>query len=46
MWPLTTHAQQPERVRRIGVLIGYAETDSEVQIHIAAFRDGLSGPET
>jgi putative ABC transport system substrate-binding protein len=41
MWPLTTHAQQPERVRRIGVLIGYAETDSEVQTHIAAFRDGL-----
>ena len=41
MWPLTAHAQQPERVRRIGVLIGYAETDSEVQIHIAAFRDGL-----
>ena len=27
------------QLRRIGVLIGYAETDSEVQIHIAAFLD-------
>jgi len=32
---------QPHGVRRIGVLIGYAETDSEVRIHIAAFLDGL-----
>ena len=38
---LSARAQLPHGVRRIGVLIGYAETDSEVQIHIAAFRDGL-----
>src|SRR6516164_8045638 len=34
---LSARAQLPHGVRRIGVLIGYAETDSEVQIHIAAF---------
>jgi putative ABC transport system substrate-binding protein len=28
-------------MRRIGVLLGYAEGDSEVLTHIAAFRDGL-----
>ena len=40
-WPLAARAQQSERVRRIGVLMGYAESDSEAQAHIAAFRDGL-----
>src|ERR1700756_2316568 len=40
-WPVATHAQQSERVRRIGVLMGYAESDSEAQAQIAAFRDGL-----
>ena len=38
---LSARAEQPHGVRRIGVLIGYAETDSEVRIHIAAFLDGL-----
>ena len=28
--PLVAHAQQPERVRRIGVLMGYGESDPEV----------------
>jgi hypothetical protein len=40
-WPLAARAQQGERVRRIGVLMGYAESDLEVQAHIAAFREGL-----
>ena len=40
-WPFPTWAQQSERVRRIGVLMGYAESDLEVQSHIAAFRDRL-----
>ena len=26
-WPVAAHAQQPERVRRLGVLMGYAEND-------------------
>jgi putative ABC transport system substrate-binding protein len=38
-WPLAARAQQG--VRRIGVLMGYAESDLEAQAHIAAFREGL-----
>jgi putative ABC transport system substrate-binding protein len=37
-WPLAARAQQPERMRRIGVLTGDAEDDPGVK---AAFRDGL-----
>jgi len=40
-WPIAARAQQGERMRRIGVLMGYAESDSEAQTNIAAFRDGL-----
>ena len=40
-WPLAARAQQPDRVRRIGVLMGYAETDREGQAFVAAFREGL-----
>jgi putative ABC transport system substrate-binding protein len=40
-WPLRARAQQGERVRRIGVLMGYAENDSEAQAWVAAFREGL-----
>jgi putative ABC transport system substrate-binding protein len=40
-WPLAARAQQGEPVRRIGVLMGYAESDSEAQANIAAFRGGL-----
>jgi putative tryptophan/tyrosine transport system substrate-binding protein len=39
-WPLTAHAQ-PELIRRIGVLMGFPESDSQAQGFIAAFRDGL-----
>jgi putative ABC transport system substrate-binding protein len=28
-WPLAARAQQSERMRRIGVLMAYAETDRE-----------------
>ena len=41
VWPLAARAQQPERVRRIGVLIGYAENDPETQARLAAFRQGI-----
>jgi putative ABC transport system substrate-binding protein len=41
-WPLAARAQQPERVRRIGVLTGYAESDSDVQAKVAAFQEGLN----
>ena len=40
-WPLAARAQQPDRMRRIGVLMGFAENDSRGQTHMAAFRDGL-----
>src|SRR5215472_3400419 len=39
--PLVARAQQRARMRRIGVLMGYAETGSEGQALIAAFRNGL-----
>jgi putative ABC transport system substrate-binding protein len=40
-WPLAARAQQPDRMRRIGALMGFAESDQEGQIFIAAFREGL-----
>jgi putative ABC transport system substrate-binding protein len=40
-WPLAAGAQQPERMRRIGVLMNLAESDPESQARIAAFREGL-----
>ncbi|HEY4738326.1 MAG TPA: ABC transporter substrate-binding protein [Xanthobacteraceae bacterium] len=41
-WPLAVRAQRGERVRRIGVLIGFAETDPAVQSWLAAFRGALA----
>jgi putative tryptophan/tyrosine transport system substrate-binding protein len=41
VWPLAAWGQRPERMRLVGVLMGYAESDSEAQAQIAAFRDGL-----
>ena len=40
-WPIAARAQQPDRVRRIGVLMGFPESDSQAQGYIAAFRGGL-----
>src|SRR5207247_3269031 len=40
-WPLAARAQQPERMRRIGVLILYSQTDREGQARIAAFLDTM-----
>jgi putative ABC transport system substrate-binding protein len=37
-WPLAVRAQQPERMRRIGVLTFSAESDQEGQSSVAAFR--------
>ena len=36
-WPLAVRAQQDERVRRIGMLINFAQTDREGQASVAAF---------
>ena len=40
-WPCVVHAQQPNRPRRIGVLMQFAENDPEARTWIAAFRDEL-----
>ena len=40
-WPVAAGAQQLDRVRRIRVLIGQAESDREAQSSIAAFREEL-----
>jgi putative ABC transport system substrate-binding protein len=40
-WPLAVRAQQPERMRRIGVLMGASESDAVNQARLAAFLDGL-----
>lgn len=39
--PLAARAQQADRVRRIGVLIGYAEDDPETKARLVAFRERL-----
>jgi putative ABC transport system substrate-binding protein len=40
-WPLAAHAQQPERMRRIGVLMPFAAADPQYQARIGAFQRGL-----
>jgi ABC-type uncharacterized transport system substrate-binding protein len=40
-WPLAARAQQPERLRRIGVLMTFPENDPEGQARLAAFVQGL-----
>ena len=41
-WPLAARAQQGERMRRIGVLIGLAEDDPEAKAWVAGFLQGLA----
>src|SRR6516164_6250455 len=40
-WPLAARAQQLDRMRRIGVLMGFAEGDPTAQSWLAAFRNAL-----
>jgi putative tryptophan/tyrosine transport system substrate-binding protein len=40
-WPLTAQAQQPERMRRIGILLPAASDDAEFQARVGAFLQGL-----
>jgi putative tryptophan/tyrosine transport system substrate-binding protein len=40
-WPLAAHAQQTERMRRIGVLMNVAADDPEAQARNVAFLQGL-----
>jgi len=41
VWPVLGRAQQTNQTRRIGVLMGFAESDPEAQSDIAAFRQSL-----
>jgi putative ABC transport system substrate-binding protein len=41
-WSIRARAQQPERVRLVGVLINFAEGDPSAQPLLAAFRSALS----
>src|SRR6516162_9177565 len=41
-WPLAARAQSNNRVRLVGGLFGLAETDSEAQARVAAFRHELA----
>jgi len=42
-WPLAARAQQGDRVRRIGVLMGYAENDPVAKTSVSAFTQALAG---
>jgi putative ABC transport system substrate-binding protein len=40
-WPLAAWAQQGDRIRRVGVLMAYAEDDPDAQSWLAAFKQRL-----
>ena len=40
-WPLGAHAQQGDRMRRLGILMAVAESDPQYQADVAVFREGL-----
>jgi putative ABC transport system substrate-binding protein len=40
-WPLAARAQQPGRMRRIGVLMPYEANNPQGQARIASFMQGL-----
>src|SRR6516165_10531060 len=42
LWPLAAHAQQPERMRRIGIVMPFAKGDSEGEARIRAFKQELA----
>ncbi len=41
-WPLAARAQQPERMRRIGMLLPATADDAEFQARVGAFLQGLA----
>src|SRR5262245_20219939 len=40
-WPLEARAKQGERMRRIGVLMGYHESDAQAQADVTALSHGM-----
>jgi putative ABC transport system substrate-binding protein len=41
LWPLVARAQQPDRMRRIGVFVPSVESNQDYQARMAAFRESL-----
>jgi len=41
-WPFAARAQQPERMRRVGVLAPFIEKDPESQVNFSAFKRRLA----
>jgi putative tryptophan/tyrosine transport system substrate-binding protein len=41
-WPLAARGQQAERMRRIGVLMGWDENDTEAKAFLSGFTQGLT----
>lgn len=41
-WPLAAGAQQPDRVRRVGIVMPYAKGDTESEAWIQAFKQELA----
>jgi putative tryptophan/tyrosine transport system substrate-binding protein len=42
VWPLAGYGQQPDRMRLVGVLIGWSDSDPATQPLVAAFRETLA----
>jgi putative ABC transport system substrate-binding protein len=42
VWPLAARAQQPERMRRIGIILPASADEPEYQARVGAFRQGLA----
>ena len=40
-WPLAAHAQQPDRMRRLGMLMNRAADDPRGQVELAALQQAL-----
>jgi putative tryptophan/tyrosine transport system substrate-binding protein len=40
-WPVAARAQQPTRVRRVGILLPYAKGDTENEAYVRAFKQEL-----
>jgi len=41
-WPLAVRAQQGERMRRIGMVMAYTDSDSEAQVFVRTFVQALA----
>src|SRR4051812_24627633 len=40
-WPIAARGQQPDRIRRVALLLGIGEDDAEARSRVRAFQQGL-----